>query len=112
MTKRPGEHRCKWCGRAFELVAGPGRPALYCRRSCRQRDYEARRRAGELGLGETELIIAKSELDALRDALYVLEAAVEDVDKDLADAADDPVEVRRALDWLLQAARPLLEHRP
>jgi len=56
--------------------------------------------------------MAKSELDELRDALYVLEAAVEDVDRDLAQAPDDAAEVRRALDWLLQAARPLLDHRP
>jgi hypothetical protein len=75
-------------------------------------DYEARRRSAELGLGESELVIAKSELDGLRDALYVLEAAVEDVDRDLVGGAEDPEEVRRALDWLLAAARPLLDHRP
>ena len=68
-------------------------------------DYESRRRAAELGLSE-------SELEALRDALYVLEAAVEDVDRDLAEADDDPAEVRRCLDWLLSAARPLASHRP
>jgi hypothetical protein len=56
--------------------------------------------------------MAKSELDELRDALYVLEAAVEDVDRDLAESGEDPAEVKRALDWILQAARPLLELRP
>ena len=75
-------------------------------------DYMARRRAKELGLSESELVMAKSELDQLRDALYVLEAAVEDVERDLAATPDDPVEVRRALDWLLDAARPLLQLRP
>jgi uncharacterized protein YhaN len=75
-------------------------------------DYQARRRAQELGISDTELVMARAELDQLRDALYVLEAAVEDVERDLADAADDPAEVRRALDWLLEAARPLLEQRP
>ena len=75
-------------------------------------DYMARRRAKELGLNETELIVAKSELDQLRDALYVLEAAVEDVERDLAATPDDPAELRRALDWLLEAARPLLQLRP
>ena len=103
--------RCRWCGRPFEVIAGPGRPQEYCRRSCRQREYEARRRSTELGLGEAELIMARSELDALRDALYVLEAAVEDVDRDLRGGSDDPAEVRRALDWLLTAARPLADHR-
>ena len=56
--------------------------------------------------------MTRAELDELRDALYVVEAAVEDVDRDLATAGDDPEEVRRALDWLLQAVRPLLAQRP
>jgi hypothetical protein len=94
------------------VAGGPGRPRQYCRRSCRQREYEANRRARELGLGESELVVARSELDELRDALYVLEAAVEDVDRDLAEGPDEPAEVRRALDWLLTAARPLLTIRP
>jgi len=85
---------------------GPGRPRTYCRRSCRQRDYEARRRAAELGLGESELVLTRARLEELRDALFVLEAAVQDVDRDLA-TAEHPDEVRAALDWLLSAARPL-----
>ena len=112
MTKQVGEKRCRWCGRAFEVAAGPGRPREYCRRSCRQREYEAKRRSSELGLSESELVMAKSELDQLRDALYVLEAAVEDVERDLAETGGDPAEVRRSLDWLLDAARPLLDLRP
>ena len=73
-------------------------------------DYQARRRARDLRLGDDELIVARRELDDLRDAVYVLACAVEDVDRDLAEAAD-PVEVRSALDWLLAAARPLAERR-
>lgn len=113
MSKVPGEHRCAWCGRTYEVNAGRGRPQLYCRRSCRQREYEANRRSKELGLSESELVVTRDELERLRDALYVLEAAVEDVDHDLAAGdATEPAEVRRALDWLLAAARPLLELRP
>lgn len=56
--------------------------------------------------------MARRDLDELRDALYVVEAAVEDVDRDLAAAPDDPDEVRRALAWLLEAVRPLLTLRP
>jgi hypothetical protein len=88
------------------VAGGPGRPRVYCRRSCRQRDYEARRRAGELGLSERELVVTRAELDELYDRLYELEAAVEDVERDLADAAGEG-DVRRALDWLLEAARPV-----
>ena len=75
-------------------------------------DYDARRRARDVGLSDRELIMARSELDELRDALYVVEAAVEDVDRDMEASPDDPEEVRRALDWLLQAVRPLLALRP
>lgn len=53
-------------------------------------------------------MIARSELDALHDELYVLACAVEDVERDLA-ASTTPTarELADALDWLLAAARPL-----
>jgi hypothetical protein len=97
------KYRCRWCGRTFEGQAGPGRPRQYCRASCRQRDYEARRRAEDLGLNEGELVVARNELERLRDRLYVLRSALEDVDRDLAGGDDD--DRRRAFDWLLDAAR-------
>ena len=105
---REGERRCRWCARPFTVAPGPGRPREYCRRSCRQRDYEARRQAVDLGLGDARLVVARAELDALHDRLYELEAAIEDVDRDLA-AADPPTadDYREALDWLLTIARPL-----
>jgi hypothetical protein len=104
----PATRRCRWCGRPFAVSPGPGRPREYCRRSCRQRDYEARRQSTELGIGEAQLVVARVELDALHDRLYELEAAIEDVDRDLA-AADPPdaQDYREALDWLLAVARPL-----
>jgi hypothetical protein len=100
------QRRCEWCGRPFEVNA-TGRPRTYCRSSCRQRDYEARKRAHDVGLSESELIVARSKLDELHDALYVLEAAIEDVDRDLA-AADEPEAYKEALLWLLDAARPIV----
>lgn len=66
----------------------------------------ARQRSGELGISETELIVTRAALDDLRDRLYVLEAAVEDVDRDL-EAATSEQDVRDALEWLLAASRPL-----
>jgi hypothetical protein len=107
VTNSASSRRCRWCGRPFDVVPGPGRPREYCRHSCRQRDYEARRRSNELGLGEAELVVARTELDALHDRLYELEAAIEDVDRDLGEGSPSPQEVREALDWLLAAARPL-----
>ena len=90
------------------MSRGPGRPRQFCRPGCRQADYLARQRRTEVGLSESELIITRTALDDLRDRLYLLEAAVEDVDRDLLEAQGEQ-ELREALDWLLQAARPLLQ---
>ena len=70
----------------------------------------ARLRAHEVGLSESELIVTRQALEELHDALYVLEAAVEDVDRDL-ESAKTAKDFREALDWLLQAARPLVTKR-
>ena len=100
---------CKFpgCDNAPEPASGPGRPPEYCRRSHRQRDYESRRRAAELGLSETEVVLTRASINSLNDQIYVLECAISDVEKDLADD-DSPASVRRCLDWVLEAARPLV----
>ncbi len=68
----------------------------------------ARHRARELQLNENELVVAREELDALHDELYVLACAVEDVERDL-DAGRRPTasELRDAVEWLMTAAKPL-----
>lgn len=103
------ETLCAWCRRPVEVREGPGRPRRYCRRSCRQRAFEARRRALELGIGEDELIVARARLERLGDQLYGLRCAVEDVRRDLADA-DPPTaaDYEAALSWLLEAADAVL----
>ncbi|HEX8804644.1 MAG TPA: hypothetical protein VF743_10630 [Acidimicrobiales bacterium] len=90
---------------------GPGRRREFCGDSCRQMDYQARRRASAAGLGDDELIVSRHELDDLQDRLYALEAAVEDVEHDLLEArtVDDH---RAAVRHLLEAARPLVRSRP
>jgi len=68
----------------------------------------ARHRAAELELSENELVVARSELDALHDELYVLACAVDDVERDLGDRATPTArELADALAWILEAARPL-----
>lgn len=52
--------------------------------------------------------MTREALEELRDRLYVLEAAVEDVERDLAAAPDDPAATSEALRWLLEAVRPVL----
>jgi hypothetical protein len=88
--------------------AATGRPRQYCRQACRQRDYEARQRSSEAGLSEAELIVTRQELDELHDLLYVLECAVDDVDRDLQ-GSPTKQDLTEAVAWLLQAAKPLVK---
>jgi len=66
-------------------------------------------RADELQLNESELIVAKDELDQLHDELYVMACAVNDAERDQAAAGEKPTakELQEIIDWLLEAARPL-----
>ena len=82
---------------------------MFCSQACRQWDWVGRQRAGELKLGEDELIVARTELDALHDDLFVLACAVDDVDRDLAASGVKPTvkELQELLAWLLEAARPI-----
>ncbi len=108
MAQQTVERRCRWCARRFTVTPGPGRPREFCRRSCRQRDYEARQRASEVGLSENELVLTRQAMDELRDRLYVLECAVEDVERDLS-GSPTRAEYQDAVDWLLAAARPVVD---
>ena len=111
MTKRrDGEdtRKCQWCNRPLPPPAATGRPRRFCRAVCRQREFEARQRAAEAGLAESELVVTRRALDELLDQLYVLEAAVEDVERDLR-GAPSKQDYADAVQWLLQAARPLID---
>ena len=58
-------------------------------------------------MSETEIVLTRAGIDRLHDDIYVLECAIRDVEVDLAD--DDSADsVRRCLEWLLEAARPLV----
>ena len=108
MTKLPGDERCRWCGRRLPEPGRTGRPRTYCRQSCRQQAHLARKLAASHGLGDHDVIIDRQQLEELQGALYCLQAAVEDVERDLSDVPDAR-EVREALDWLLANARPLVD---
>jgi len=108
MTESPERERCRWCGRGLPDRSGPGRPRWFCRQACRQASYVAGRRRDELGLTEAELIVTRQALEDLRDRLYVLEAAVEDVERDLAEEQTEQ-SLRDAVAWLLSAAKPLAQ---
>jgi hypothetical protein len=78
--------KCLWCRFPVAQNEGPGRPRRYCKRSCRQRDFEARQRAAAHGVDEHDILLARSEVNRLRDEIFVLQCAVEDAERDLVDA--------------------------
>jgi hypothetical protein len=105
-----GFPRCKWCRVVLPAHVGPGRPRRFCSQACRQWDWVARQRADELALSENELVIARDEMDRLKDQIYVLACAIEDVTSDLASNATQTVSsLRESLEWLLEAAEPVTD---
>lgn len=65
-----------------------------------------------VGLGEDEFVVRRVDVDALHDQLYVLEAAIEDVERDLGSTSRPTArDYREAIEWLLDAARPLVAMR-
>lgn len=78
--------RCAWCGERFAINPGPGRRPRYCRRSHRQRAYEARQVADARGLANDEVLLGSDTWHGLRDAIYVAETAAADAEADLAEA--------------------------
>jgi hypothetical protein len=100
--------RCRWCRRILPKRAGRGRPKVFCAQKCRQWDWVTRQRAAELDLNENELVIARDQLDALHDELYVLSCAVDDAKKDLEAPGNRTArELRELVEWLIAAAEPL-----
>jgi hypothetical protein len=88
---------------------GPGRTPKYCRPSHRQRAYEARRLAADRGIGPDEVLISRRTWEHLRDALYRLESASEDVAMDLLQGKPTKAEYVTALGHLSSAVRQLQE---
>src|SRR4051794_32509750 len=108
VTKSGLTQRCRWCARAVPDRRGPGRPRVYCRQSCRQSAYLARKLAETHGLGVDDVVVARGALEELLGRLYCLQAAVEDVERDLASDRSARA-LRDAFRWLLDNAKPLAE---
>ena len=107
VTVTEGVRHCVWCGGAFPAPVGPGRPRRYCRPSHRQRAYEARREADRRGLGSGEVIVSRATWELLRDSLYRLESAAEDVAVDLVAGRPTKRDYVEALAHLSSAVRDL-----
>lgn len=78
--------RLPTCARCGTELPKPtrGRPKKYCSQSCRQRAYEQRHGTGVASIGrgidERAVILAPEKVDNLRDQLYELRCAAEDIE--------------------------------
>lgn len=104
VTERGSGSSCRWCGNSIPQLGRTGRPREYCRSACRQRAYEARRWARAVGLADDQQVVHAERLAEYGDALYVLEAALEDVEADI-DERSGREELREALTHLVSAAQ-------
>ncbi len=68
----------------------------------------ARKLAAAHGLGDDDLVVARAALEELQSRLYCLQAAIQDVERDL-EHGHEPDDLREAFDWLLENARPVAE---
>jgi hypothetical protein len=60
------------------------------------------------GLGDDDVIVDRRALEELQGALYCLQAALEDVERDLA-SSSKPADISDALAWLRRNAEPLAD---
>ena len=67
----------------------------------------SRQRASELELSENELVVARAELDNLKDLIFVLQCAVNDVRQDLESPRQSKDSLTEMVAWLLDAAEPV-----
>ena len=68
----------------------------------------ARKLAASHGLGDDDLIVSRTQLEELQSRVYCLQAALEDIERDLAQSSE-PTDVRDALAWLRENAVPVAE---
>lgn len=107
--QRPDLTTCRWCRHAIATRTGRGRPREFCSQACRQWDWVARQRAAELQLAEDELVVARSELDELKDKIFVLACALDDVAGDVDRKRMTLEAMRESLRWLVESAQPVTE---
>lgn len=74
--RRP--YACAWCGRSI-VDSQRGRRRKYCKQSCRQRAYEQRTLTEGTSIPADAVILTAEELDGVRDRLFELRCAAEDL---------------------------------
>ena len=100
---------CAWCGKEIPVNHGRGRKRKYCSPSCKQRAYEQRTMLAGTAVEEDAVILNRSRVAEIRDRLYELRCAAEDIrtanaegagPDDLAPLCDELVDLARQLERL------------
>lgn len=104
-ARRRPQH-CGWCGRLLPEAERGGRPRRYCGQACRQRAYERRTAAERTGIPDDAVVLSAEELADLRDRLFQLRCAAEDVHTATEEDADCE-ELRELTTRLLTTVRDL-----
>ena len=102
----PKPPTCQWCGKELPPPEGRGRRRKYCSASCKQRAYEQRTHVAGTGIPAAAAILAPEKVDELRDRLYELRCAAEDVATAHREGAN-PAEVSALCDELVSMAREI-----
>lgn len=96
---------CAWCGQ--ELHGNPrGRPKKYCSPSCKQRAYEQRRKLSGTEIPAEAVIIQPERAAALKDSLFELRCAAEDI-ATASEEGVDSSEIRELCRELIELARTI-----
>ena len=94
---------CLWCGRELAAQQGRGRKRKYCSQSCKQRAYEQRNQLSGASVAEGTVVLRPERVAELRDELYELRCAAEDVRTAVSEGADTE-EIRHLCDELVAIA--------
>ncbi|WP_244429030.1 hypothetical protein [Corynebacterium halotolerans] len=96
---------CAWCGKELHS-SGRGRPRKYCSQSCKQRAYEQRHNIAGTSIPKEAVIIHPNRAAALRDSLFELRCAAEDIATASAEGAE-PEEIHDLCTELVALARTI-----
>ncbi|MCQ4622120.1 hypothetical protein [Corynebacterium sp. CCUG 70398] len=102
LHKKDEPGACLWCGAPVEQLQGRGRRRKYCSDSCKQRAYE-RRHYVPGNLGRSGRARPHND-DTLRDRLFALRCAAEDIATAVSEGADTD-EIESLCDELVTMAK-------
>ncbi|ARU46133.1 hypothetical protein [Corynebacterium silvaticum] len=96
---------CAWCGKEF-ASPGRGRPKKFCSHSCRQRAYEQRTASIGPAVPENAVVLRPERVSELRDSLFELRCAAEDIATASSEGAD-PTEMQQLCSELVALAKQI-----